>query len=82
MPVYVTRVASEPMPGEFAAHSDHPTTASHNTEVMPASWYPTPRLNFSPSGSSTGITATGASRQNIGVSKTLPCMKSPPCLIQ
>ena len=31
MPVYVTWVASAPMPGEFAAHSDQTATASHNT---------------------------------------------------
>ncbi len=37
MPEYVTRVASAPIPEEFAAHTDQPTTASHNTLVAPAS---------------------------------------------
>ena len=33
----VTRVASYPSPGELAAHSDQPTTASHRAAVVPAS---------------------------------------------
>ena len=35
-----------------------------------------------PSGNTNGITAIGASMQNNGVSKTRPCMKSPPWRIQ
>ena len=82
MPVAVTRVASGPIPGELAAHSAQPTTASHSTPVAPAYRYPAPRAIREASGTSSGITATGASRQNSGVSRTRPCMKSPPCRIQ
>jgi hypothetical protein len=33
----VTRVASSPIPGELAAHSDQPATAIHNALTAPAS---------------------------------------------
>ena len=75
-------MASAPRPGEFAAHTDQPTTANQSTVVAPASRYPASRENRVPIGSTTGITAIGASMQNNGVSSTRPCMKSPPWRIQ
>ncbi|CNH98914.1 Uncharacterised protein [Mycobacterium tuberculosis] len=75
-------MASSPMPGEFAAHSDQPAMPSHSRLVAPASQRLVSREYFSPSGMATGITATGASKQNSGANNTRACMKSPPWRIQ
>ena len=53
-------MASEPIPGELAAHTDHPTTASQIAVVAPASRKPVSRaIRLLPSGSTTGMTAIG-----------------------
>ncbi|COX78572.1 Uncharacterised protein [Mycobacterium tuberculosis] len=78
----MTRVASSPMPGEFAAHSDQPAIPSQSPLSAPTSQRPVSREKSLPSGSKIGMTPTGASKQNSGASNTRPCIKSPPCRIQ
>ena len=66
----------------MAAHSAHPATDIHSALTPPANQYPASRDSLVPSGTTTGTTATGASRHSSGASSTRPCMKSPPWRIQ